>query len=67
MLFIMIFAIVGELATLAVLWPLYGFIVAFVAAPLGGAAVAIGAVIYVKIKRRSGGTLVEPQVYPSTE
>jgi len=52
MMYILIFAIVGELATLMLLMPAYGFVFAFLAAPIGGALLALIAGIYLNITGR---------------
>jgi hypothetical protein len=52
MMHILIFAIVGELATLMLLAPFYGFVYAFVAAPFGGALLALIAGIYLNVTGR---------------
>lgn len=52
MIYILIFAIVGELATLMLLIPAYGFVFAFLAAPIGGALLALIAGLYLNITGR---------------
>ncbi|MBB6469928.1 hypothetical protein HNQ96_005822 [Aminobacter lissarensis] len=57
MIHILIFAVVGELATLMLLTPFYGFVYAFLAAPFGGALLALVAGLYLNA---TGGRLRSP-------
>ncbi|WP_131922510.1 hypothetical protein [Aminobacter aminovorans] len=52
MIYILIFAIVGEVATLMLLAPFYGFVYAFLAAPFGGALLALIAGLYLNVRDR---------------
>lgn len=56
MIYILVFAIVGELATLFFLTPVYGFAVAFLAAPVGGASLALITGLYLNVTGRRGSS-----------
>jgi hypothetical protein len=60
MLLLVIVALVGELITLAVLWP-YGALVAFIGAPFGASALTLLVALLVRRVERRSDDAIKPQ------
>ena len=48
--FVLIVGIIGQLVTLAVVTPFYGFLTALLVAPIGGALAALAAAIFLSLR-----------------